>query len=83
MAGKLCTGEVQNNAYHPKNSKAFCEGLQARSLSNAPANPHVVDSEASDAWLRGVDVAAAAAGGAISKSAAPCCAIDQSIDVPA
>ena len=84
MAGKLCFGEKLNNAGagHIRSSKAFCEGLSYRAQGTAiqfpkANNPHVADSEASDAWDLGWGVTEAAAGGQVSKADAPCCSIPQ------
>jgi len=86
MAGKLCTGSVENNAYQLKSSKAFCEGLNYRAsgnMSNRPSSddPHETGSDASNAWNSGWTVANAAgdANSAIDPTDAPCCAVTTDI----
>lgn len=80
MPGKLCTGQVDNNAYNARTSKSFCEGLDYRASGTAvshpvSANPHETGSEDAQAWGRGWGVANNAAGGKIPQSLAPCCAV--------
>ena len=82
MAGKMCTGSLQNNAARPRNTKAYCEGLQARMLDAAPVDPHVAGSEASLAWQAGEKVAKDLAGGKVTAADAPCCAVDTVTIVP-
>lgn len=74
MPGKLCIGEVTNSGLTVKNSKAFCEGVAARTASATTSNPHA-GGDAADAWDRGVALAAAAVGGAVDPADAPCCAV--------
>ena len=79
---KLCNGQNNNQAVNVRNAKAFCEGLQYRSLGNSVSkpeddNPHEDGSEDFDAWLRGWTVAkdAALGTGFIDPADAPCCAV--------
>ena len=84
MAGKLCTGQKDNNAGNIRNSKAFCEGLVHRMATNGATigdNPLEAGSEAGDAWDRGWSVGQAASGSTVDPAAAPCCAVDTSITV--
>lgn len=71
---KHCTGGATTTVGRVRNSKAYCEGVQARIDSNSPTNPHEVGSEASDCWLAGVADAAAKAGSTVVLTDAPCCA---------
>ena len=57
MAGKICDGSTDNPTV--KESRAFCEGRLARSLSATPTNPHPATSADGLAWQRGVDSKAA------------------------
>ena len=55
MAGKLCFGEVRNNAGSIKDSKAFCEGRFYRGQGTAIAfpitgNPHEAGSDSAISW---------------------------------
>ena len=83
MAGKICVGSATNNsgASNLRSSKAFCEGLNWRAQGTAAAypitdNPFDGDgSEAEAAWDAGWTVANGAAGGTITASDAPCCAV--------
>jgi len=80
MAGKFCTGVVTNNNFLPKESKAYCEGMQWRMQGTAlqfpiTDNPHLADSPAAITWGLGWIVADNAAPGAITPSDAPCCAV--------
>jgi len=52
MPGKSCDGTIENHKL--KESKAFCEGRLAKSLTGAPVNPHPENSADGDAWARGV-----------------------------
>ncbi len=79
MAGSFCTGLDPDDGFLIKETKAYCEGLNARILSNSTTNPHESGSDAADAWDAGVAVAAAAAGGQVSKANAPCCAISTGV----
>lgn len=79
MAGKLCFGQVRNNAGagHISQSKAYCEGAKWRAQGTALAfpktdNPHEAGSEDAEAWDLGWDVAQAAAGGTLGTVG--CCA---------
>lgn len=81
MAGQLCDGRLATDAKNGviQNSKAYCEGMSYRASDtalNAPItdNPHESGSEAADAWDAGWTVADDAAGGAIDKDSAGCCA---------
>lgn len=69
MSGKLCTGAPTNNcgAALLRTANAYCEGAQARTKSTTPVNPHLVGSEASDAWLLGV-------ADMLADTVEPCCA---------
>ncbi len=78
MAGSFCTGLDPDDGFLIKETKAYCEGLNARILSNSTTNPHESGSDAADAWDAGVAAAAAAAGGTVSKADAPCCAFPAS-----
>ena len=52
MPGKLCYGST-NNGYHPKLSKAYCEGRAAAAAGILVGeNPHEA-SEAATAWSTG------------------------------
>ncbi|MGD9168555.1 MAG: hypothetical protein PVI97_00660 [Candidatus Thiodiazotropha sp.] len=75
MAGRMCNGVATFYQYPLTESRAFCEGVAARYASNSPTNPHAAGSDAATSWDAGVAVAAAAAGGAVAKADAPCCAI--------
>ena len=86
MAGKMCFGSTYNNAGagHLRSSKAFCEGIEYRTGGTAVArpkadNPHQSGSDAADAWDTGWDIAQAAAGGSVTPSSAPCCAVGGTI----
>ena len=69
MPGLLCSGVPTDEAKNAKikDSKAYCEGAVARTLSLTPVNPHEAGSSAADAWDAGVAVKA---GG----DDPPCCA---------
>lgn len=54
MPGYLCTGVSTNIGYLPKESRAYCEGAYARTLSTTPTNPHEAGSDAATAWAAGV-----------------------------
>jgi len=81
MAGKLCTGATTNNAFLPRESKAFSEGLYYRYGGTAAArpitgNPYDGDgSQLETAWDAGWTVADTASPGAITPSDAPCVAV--------
>jgi len=80
MAGKMCFGLLRNNAYSPKDTKAFSEGVYHRSSGSALAkplldNPHPDDSSAGLSWIAGWTVANNASPGVIAKNSAPCVAI--------
>ena len=80
MSGKLCTGATTNNAYLPKNSRAYCEGIDYRMSGTAIAkpitdNPHEADSEAADAWGLGW-AAIETDAGSTSTLIQNCCAVD-------
>jgi len=87
MAGKMCFGEVFNNSYNPKATKAFSEGLHYRAGGTAlerPAtdNPHeeppLTNLGSSPSWLawdNGWLVADSASPSAVSQSDAPCVAV--------
>lgn len=82
MSGKLCVGEAANNAANLRSSRAFCEGVAFRAQGTAVAfplasNPHVLGSEANDAWALGWTVTDDAAGGTVDKADAACCAVPQ------
>lgn len=89
MPGKLCNGFLEANmgAGRLSTSKAFCEGIQYRSEGTAlekPSadNPHApvdIYNPDFDSWHEGWSVANDAAGGAMSKDAAPCCATPQTV----
>lgn len=58
MAGKLCSGQSQNNGHIVKDSKAYCEGRFFRGRGTGAAfpitgNPHPASTDAADAWDRG------------------------------
>ena len=80
----LCDGVAAHNQKQLTNSRAFCEGLNARIASNAAeANPHEVGSDANKAYTAGYNTAALEAGvGPVDKADAPCCAFPLST-VPA
>ena len=76
----MYTGQKDNNVGTLENARSFCEGLQYRTMdtaANVPVtdNPHIADSEAGEAWIRGWTVADNAAGGTIDKTLAPNCAV--------
>lgn len=77
----MCTGAATNNAYLPRESKAFSEGLYYRAggtLLGRPVtdNPHVATSSCGVAWIAGWTVSdAAAPSSAVAQSAAPCVAV--------
>lgn len=78
MAGIKCSGHALKTA-NSRESKAYCEGMAYRAsdtAANAPItdNPHNA-GDMKDAWDAGWDVADAAAGGAIGKVEAGCCAM--------
>lgn len=82
MPGKQCTGAVTNNSYHPRASKAFCEGVDHRAKGTAAAfpvtdNPHPVASESGVAWIAGWTVSDDAVGGNVSAADAGCCSVPQ------
>jgi hypothetical protein len=53
MPGKLCYGSA-DGGFHPVLSKAYCEGRAAEAAGALiGTDPHVADSPASLAWLRG------------------------------
>ena len=79
MPGKQCSGQKDNNAGNVRNSKAYCEGIIYRASGTGVAkpkedDPHVAGSEASDAWLRGWNVADTSAGGEVQEDWLGCCA---------
>ena len=61
MPGSLCSGTTAKEA-RIKNSRAYCEGALARTVSTTPTNPHASGSSAADAWDEGVAVKADADG---------------------
>jgi hypothetical protein len=76
MAGKQCNGVKDFNNGRVKNSKAFCEGVAARTASTNPVLPqHENGSEAWDCHVAGVAVAASNAGSPVPPDEAPCCAV--------
>jgi hypothetical protein len=79
MAGKQCNGVKDFNNSRIVNSRAYCEGVQARIVANdaGAASPHETDSEADQCYIAGVAVAAAAAGSTVDPADAPCCAVSQ------
>jgi len=87
MAGRMCTGAVTNNAYLPKESKAFSEGLYYRAggtLLGRPSsdNPHPAASSAGVAWELGWTVADDVAPlGTIDQTNAPCVAVPTNVVV--
>lgn len=87
MPGKLCTGAVTNNAYLPKETKAFSEGVYYRAggtLLGRPVtdNPHEATSSAGVAWIAGWTVAdAVAPAGTIDQADAPCVAVPTNVVV--
>ena len=71
-----CNGQDNNSAIQIKDTRAFCEGLTARTASNAASNPHESGSETADSWDRGAALATAQAGtGPVDPADAPCCAV--------
>jgi len=67
MSGSLCSAPGKTNG-NIKNSKAFCEGRQARLLNeDAATQPHAVGSEAEEAWLYGWYVTDQATGNYVGK----------------
>lgn len=54
--GQLCAGQTTDKPKNAKlkNSRAFCEGYLARSLTTSPVNPHEAGSEAAIAFSLGV-----------------------------
>jgi hypothetical protein len=75
MPGQLGDGVAGTRDANLANSKAFCEGMQAKALTKADTtNPHVVGSEASTAWLAGhaVDATSGVYGSCNISSAAFC-----------
>ena len=87
MAGKMCTGAVTNNAYLPKETKAFSEGLLYRAggtLLGRPVtdNPHAAASSAGVAWIAGWTVSdTAAPAGTVAQTSAPCVAVPTNVVV--
>lgn len=83
MAGKFCTGGVDNNSGRARirASRAFSEGLLYRAGGTAVGrpqsnNPHDgLGNDAETAWDEGWSVAHAASPGAITPSDAPCVAV--------
>jgi len=71
MPGKLCNGVTGYTTGEIRNSRAFCEGYQARAESGSPVDPHVTGSEASVSWLAGVQAKANEVAGGEN---AGCCA---------
>ena len=71
MAGKNCNGVAAYSAVKVRNSKSFCEGYVARTVSTTPTNPHVAGSEANAAFAAG---AAAKLGEASTDVDRACCA---------
>lgn len=68
MAGKICNGLTNNNAFRVGSTQACADGAEYRGSGTAVAkpkadNPHPVGSEDHDAWDAGWDLAHAAAGG--------------------
>lgn len=53
MPGQLCDGSAKRQA-NVKNSKAFCEGYAARTVSTTPTNPHAAGSDCNVAFAAGV-----------------------------
>lgn len=80
MPGKLCRGSADRKFV--KDSRAFCEGMQARVASTTTTNPHVAGTDAADAWDAGVAVADANEGGQISKADQGCCAAGGTVAGP-
>ncbi len=60
MPGKHCGNKVLDGAPKIRETRAFCEGRLARSLSATPVNPHPVGSTDGLAWQSGVDSKVAA-----------------------
>ena len=54
---KRIDGSVENPTI--KESKAYCEGRVARTLSTTPTSPHPAGSDDDNAWDRGVAAKAA------------------------
>ena len=61
MPGSLCSGTTAKEA-RIKNSRAYCEGALARTVSTTPTNPHASGSDAAVAFAAGVAVKADAGG---------------------
>ena len=55
--GNLCDGVPEHIQKTIRNSRAYCEGVQAR-LHDLGDNPHLLDAEAFRAWLAGFQDAA-------------------------
>ena len=78
MPGKLCQGSNTGNAYQPKSSKAYCEGITHRMATNGATigdNPHEVGSEAALAWDLGWTAIHTDAG-STTTLLPNCCALD-------
>jgi len=80
MAGKMCNGYHNDNSYLPRQSRAFCEGMEYRAGGTElerpdTDNPHKTKSPDGDCWHKGWEITNAAGGGALSQSDFPCCAI--------
>jgi hypothetical protein len=76
MAGKSCDGVDTQNQKLVRNTRAFCEGVDARIAAVPPVvNPHEAGSEAAASYTAGVAAAAANAGSPMPPDEAPCCAV--------
>lgn len=75
MAGKQCGGLADSGGrpFVPKlkETKAYCDGYKARTLSTTPTNPYTTGTPEALAWARGV---AAKAGEASADADKGCCA---------
>jgi len=72
----LCDGIVASNQKILTNSRAFCEGINARYFSElSTTNPHAANSEANKAWTAGWNTADIQEGDVVAHADAPCCAI--------
>ena len=86
MAGKICTGSADGNAFNPRESSAYCDGMAYRASGTAAAKPKSDNpfdgdgSEAETAWDAGWDFADAAKGGAIDATGT-CCNVTGTVSV--
>ncbi len=83
MSGKLCDGQTDTQPY-VLNSRAYCEGVYARSQSSSPTNPHdsTANPVAAADWDRGVAYCATLVGQTLDRDNMACCQAGIGTTVP-